>query len=337
LQPGTELSLNVPPSEEQEQNLRGHPEQVTTISGEAFNEMGHDLKSNFQDVLHGLKNAIGQGSAFADPKLQVARNQLHRRQTRSSAQELDQFFKSLIPKDKVPDHDGNIKVEFAGTNNITTNAPGYTETISFGDGVWSRTRNGVTDTGRLNEEAGARIAEQTKQMIDEIMRHTASRLTGMMGPSGWFGPPARSGSPKGAVPPPSAADPPRGSDGYHGFGSGPPGKLGEPDNVGSNGKGEVSGHVRASVDSGTSGKIRTTENDFDPPDVLSDADVPGRSASANDDASGGDFFGISSTSGLQNRSNKPVATDGAPLSTRKKTRPKAADMFEQNEDGEFLY
>lgn len=101
-------------------------------------------------------------------------------------------------------------MQFAGTNTITTDAPGYTETITFGNGRWSRTRNGVTRIGRLDDEEGTRIAEQTKHTIDGIMRHTAEVLAGMMGSNGnMFGDtgyfnPARPLSPNGIAAPQSS-------------------------------------------------------------------------------------------------------------------------------------
>lgn len=173
------------------QELCGRPDPVATVTAENFKRMGHDLQSNMRGVFHDLNSAMGKASATADPDFLMATKQPHRRETRASAHSSKQFFKTLVPKDKVPEQDEHIKVEFEGTNTIKTDAPGYTETITFGDSCWRRTRIhsnssgmsiGHTETGKLDNEEGARIAEQTKQMIDRIMRYTANNLAGMMSP-----------------------------------------------------------------------------------------------------------------------------------------------------------
>lgn len=203
LQPDTVLTLNAPPAKAPEtSSLRGYPSPVATVNGEAFQNMAHDLQSEFQSVFHELNNAIDPEKGSSGDSKKTSRRP-GRRFTRSSTEQSHQFFKSLIPKDKIPNEEKNIKVVFEGTNSITTNAPGYTETITFGNGIWTRTRNGIMETGRLDEEEAVRIAEQTKQTIDRMMLHTASRLQGMMEPSEWFSGVSRAVLNE-STPPPSA-------------------------------------------------------------------------------------------------------------------------------------
>ena len=175
------------------QELRGRPEAVATVTAENFKRMSEDLQSNLRRVFQDLNNGMGQASALVDPNFLEASAQLHGRSTRATAQHSNQFFKTLIPKDKVPAEDGHIKVQFQGTNTIKTHAPGYTETITFGNGRWSRTRNGVTESGGLDDEESARLAEQTRQMSDGLMQHATRSLAGMLRPentSGLHSPPS---------------------------------------------------------------------------------------------------------------------------------------------------
>ena len=174
------------------QELRGYPDPVTTISAEAFRYLGHDLQSNLRQVFQGLHNALESGSAVVNPKLPPKSRQNPGRLTRAAAHESNQFFKTLSPNELTPEHDHQINVLFEGTNTITTHAPGYTETIMFGGGRWSRTRNGTVETGKLEDDDEARITEQMKRMIDGVILHTASGLAGMMHLDTEVEPPLRS-------------------------------------------------------------------------------------------------------------------------------------------------
>ena len=315
--PSSNVCLNgkrVRPSEIQE--LRGYPDPITTVTAEAFHGMDHDLQSTFRQVFHSLNNALRPGSSLENPNFQSVNKQLHGHHTRSSVQDSNHFFKTLVPKDKAPEQDKHVKVEFNGTNTITTNAPGYRETISWGNGLWSRTRNGVTETGRLNEEEGARLAEQTRQAIDGIIRHTANGLAGMMGLSegmvgtaGLFGRALSPRSPNTSPLLPSEVS------------------------IALKGRGGRRGRTRGLFRSrggyrayGLAGNFGTSASMYD-----STGDAFGLSGGVNIFPDG--VFGLWSTSGFLNGSGA-AETDGTDLPKRG-TRATVAGLFEQFENEEL--
>jgi hypothetical protein len=81
-------------------------------------------------------------------------NPRHLRCTHALAQTYDEFFKTLVPKDK----DEPIQTRFEGTNSITVNAPWYKEIITLGNGHWSWTRNGIMETRGLVDQEVTQIA-----------------------------------------------------------------------------------------------------------------------------------------------------------------------------------
>jgi hypothetical protein len=166
------------------QELRGSPDPTATITGETFKCMGHELQSNLRRVFLSLDNALGRESALDGPRVPSATTQLHRCRTRAAVHDSKEFLKSLLPRDKVPEKDEQIEVRFEGATTIRIDAPGYSEIIAFECGAWSRTRNGVKETGKLDGEEGARIAEQLKQVSDGMMQHAARSLAGVSSPAG---------------------------------------------------------------------------------------------------------------------------------------------------------
>jgi hypothetical protein len=169
-------------------SLRGRPEQITSVGEEAFQSMDHDLKSSIMRVFQSLENATTSQQNTPQSDMLPLHKRISSRQTRSSADVSSHFYKSLVPPGK-PTSPREITVEFAGSNEILTKAPGWMEKTSYGNGVWLKERNGVVETGRMSEDEEIIIAEQMNKTIESITRHTASELTGMMG--NWWGNSAR--------------------------------------------------------------------------------------------------------------------------------------------------